>query len=202
MSLDYLTNIGLKQIVEIIVGILLIVSALVEWNKKLPFQPISSFISWVGKNLMKNFIDDIDARFDGIDLKFDEINSKFKGVNDTFEKLEKTHKKISDDLEKTTKESNIAIKELGKMVDERFKEHKKEADEKEAKRLRAGIISFSDSCRVKDRHTKKHFENIFRDYDDYIAYCSKHNIPNHYIEGEYEYIQSVYQKCLRENSFL
>ena len=106
------------------------------------------------------------------------------------------------DLKKETKANNEAIIELSKKVDKKFNEQQRQADEKEAKRLRASIISFSDSCRIHDKHTKTHFENVMRDYDDYMAYCDKHNLENHFIEGEKQYIESVYQECLRENKFL
>ena len=105
-------------------------------------------------------------------------------------------------IEQQQKANNDAIIELDKKVERKFSEQQKEADEKEAKRLRASIISFSDSCRVHEKHTKNHFENIMRDYDDYMVYCDKHNLENHFIEGEKQYIESVYQECLRENKFL
>ena len=83
-----------------------------------------------------------------------------------------------------------------------FKEKQKDDDEKEAKRLRAKIIEFADSCRVGDHHTQNHFENVFRDYSDYMNYCDTHDIPNHFIDTEYAYIQEVYTECLKENKFL
>lgn len=115
------------------------------------------------------------------------------------------NKSVLDRLEKveqTTKANNEAITELDKKMEKKFEESQKEADEKEAKRLRASIISFADTCRVGQHHTQNHFENIFRDYSDYVAYCDKHDIPNHYIDEEFKYIQGIYQECLKENKFL
>lgn len=98
--------------------------------------------------------------------------------------------------------NNEAITELNKKVDNKFREKQEDDDTKEAKRLRARIIEFSDSCRIGNHHTKTHFENVMRDYSDYAQLCEIHNIPNHYIDSEYHYIEGIYQKCLRENSFL
>ena len=106
------------------------------------------------------------------------------------------------DLKKETKANNEAIIELDKKVDKKFKEKQKDDDEKEAKRLRAKIIEFADRCRVGDHHTQNHFENVFRDYSDYMDYCRIHEIPNHFIDTEYAYIQEVYTECLKENKFL
>lgn len=106
------------------------------------------------------------------------------------------------ELERQTKENNQAIINLDNKVERKFKEKQRDDDEKEAKRLRANIISFSDACRVKVHHTKTHFENVFRDIDDYNNYCETHDIPNHYIEAEIRYIEDTYKQCLRENKFL
>lgn len=105
-------------------------------------------------------------------------------------------------LAEQTKANTEAIIELDKKVEKRFDENQKKADEKEAKRLRASIICFSDACRTNVLHSKTHFENIFRDIDDYNYYCIRHNIPNHYIEGEVAFITEVYEKVLRENKFV
>lgn len=105
-------------------------------------------------------------------------------------------------IEEQQKANNEAIIELDKKVDRKFEEKQKDDDEKEAKRLRANIIQFADSCRVDEKHTQTHFENVMRDYSDYITYCEKHDIPNHYIDSEYKYIEGIYQECLRENKFI
>lgn len=105
-------------------------------------------------------------------------------------------------IEQQQKANNEAIIELDKKVEIKFKEKQEDDDTKEAKRLRARIIEFADSCRVGNHHTQNHFENIMRDYSDYMDYCSKHDIPNHFIDSEYKYIEDIYQECLRENKFL
>ena len=48
-----------------------------------------------------------------------------------------------------------------------------EADTKEAKRLRADIISYADSCMMGQRHTQSQFEEFFRKVGDYNSYCKK-----------------------------
>ena len=118
-------------------------------------------------------------------------------------------KALNSDLKKKLCELEIrqdanteAIKELKKDMEQKFKENSADADTKEAKRLRSRIIEFADSCRVHQKHTKTAFENIMRDYDDYMDYCEKHDIPNHFIDAEYEYIKSVYSQCQEENKFI
>ena len=114
-----------------------------------------------------------------------------KGID---EKIERLNKQIQD----TAK----AVEDLHNEMEHRFDENEKHDDDKEMKRLRASIIQFSDDCGRHIHHTKVHFENIFRDIDDYKRYCEKHNFPNHFIDGEVAYISSVYKQCLEENRFL
>lgn len=107
-----------------------------------------------------------------------------------------------DDLEEKQSANTEAIIELEKKMDKKFEEQKQDSDEKEAQRLRESIICFADSCRCGNSHTQTHYENVMRDYDKYKAYCIKHNIPNHYIDSDYRYIEDLYQHRLRNNDFL
>ena len=107
-----------------------------------------------------------------------------------------------ENIEQQQMANNKAIIELNRKVEQKFEEKQKDDDEKEAKRLRENIISFADSCRVGNHHTQNHFENVMRDYSDYEDYCKKHDIPNHFIDSEYKYIERIYQECLAEDKFL
>lgn len=106
------------------------------------------------------------------------------------------------ELEKQQKINNKNIEKLEIKMEQKFKEKQHDDDEKEAKRLRSHIISFADSCRTGQLHTQVSFQNIFRDYSDYVSYCELNDIPNHFIDSEYTYINEIYQKCLKENKFL
>ena len=107
-----------------------------------------------------------------------------------------------ENIDEQNKANSNAIKELSDKVDSKFSENDKRSDEKEAKRLRASIISFADSCRIGNKHTQNHFENVFRDCSDYMEYCEKYNIPNHFVEADMKYITEVYDHCLKENKFV
>ena len=112
----------------------------------------------------------------------------------------KLNKVILDDLEELknqTEENKRAIEALNLKVDEQGIE----ADTKEAKRLRADIISYADSCMMGQRHTQSQFEEFFRKVGDYNSYCKKRNIPNHFIDSEVEYVRGVFDECAREHKF-
>lgn len=107
-----------------------------------------------------------------------------------------------ENLDRQVKDTNKAVQGLREDMERKFDEKQRNDDEKEMKRLRADIISFSDDCGRHTHHTKVHFENIFRVIDDYNKLCEEHNFPNHFIDGEVEYIKSVYEECLKDNKFL
>ena len=107
-----------------------------------------------------------------------------------------------DEIEKATRYNRSSIDKLRKDMDVEFLKISEEAANKEAERLRSKIIEFADSCRVGTKHTQNHFENIFREITSYYDYCSRHKISNHFIDEEHTFIREVYQKCIRENSFL
>lgn len=161
-----LENMTVRDLINTIVGIMAVVTLVIEFTKKLPWKPLTHIVEWFGSTLTHK-----------LDEKVELLTTQ-------------------------TKANNEAIIKLDEKVDRQFLENQKEQDEKEAKRLRASIICFSDSCRIDTQHSKSHFENIFRDIDDYKTYCEKHDIPNHFIDGEVAYITEVYEHVLKENKFV
>lgn len=107
-----------------------------------------------------------------------------------------------DEVERQQDTLKEAVNMLRVDMERRFNESATAADTKEAKLLRSRIIEFADNCRVHQKHTKTAFENILRDYDDYVNYCRKRNIPNHFIDAEFEYIKDVFTECQEENKFI
>lgn len=75
-------------------------------------------------------------------------------------------------------------------------------DEKEVRRLRTSIFDFANSCRNNRRHTKDEFENIIRDYEDYMKLIDKRGLTNGFLEKEYDYILEIFHECQIKNSFL
>lgn len=161
-----ISNITLKQVFDFIVGVIAVLSVIVEFSRKISFRPWSFILSYLGKA----------------------INSDLKEKLDEVERQQNTLKE--------------AVNALGEDMEKRFNESATAADKKEAKLLRSRIIEFADNCRIHQKHTKTAFENITRDYDDYMEYCRKRNIPNHFIDAEFAYIREVYAQCQEENKFI
>lgn len=96
------------------------------------------------------------------------------------------------------KDIKVDLKSIHKEIDSMREEN----DKNEARRLRANILDFANSCRNDRKHTKDEFENIARDYDDYMAIIEKRSIKNGFLKAEYEYIEDIFHQCQRENKFL
>ena len=76
-------------------------------------------------------------------------------------------------------------------------------DEREAIACRIRILRFGEEIMRNIRHTKEHFNQILTDIKYYEDYCEAHpGFRNNIAAATIEMIKSVYQKCLRENSFL
>lgn len=157
--------------VTVIIGIL---SIFIEKSKKLPFNPWTKLFQWIGSKANEP------------------VYQRLEALDEQDKQTKELIKEIRDDY----KEAISSIKED---YNKRIDKLEYEADNKEVKRLRSNIICFADSCRIGTVHTKQHFENIFRDYDDYLAYCKNRDFTNHFIDSEIDYIKSAYTKYSEEN---
>lgn len=172
--------------IAIILGI---ISVIVEKSKKLPFNPWSKLFNWIGSKANES----ISKRLDGIE----------KAQTERLDNLEKQYKQTTDLINEIKTDYISSVSAIKDEFNSRIDKLEYDADEKEMKRLRSNILCFADACRTKsDSYTKQHFENIFRDYDDYLSYCENRNFKNHFIDGEIDYIKSVYTDYSNNNKFL
>ena len=78
-----------------------------------------------------------------------------------------------------------------------------ESEEREAITCRSRILHFGDEIMHGKEHTKEHFDQMLSDIDYYEKYCEEHkDFKNSIAAATIERIRAVYQKCIKENSFL
>ncbi len=78
-----------------------------------------------------------------------------------------------------------------------------ESEEREAITCRSRILHFGDEILHGKEHTKEHFDQILADVDYYEKYCDENrDFKNSIAVATIERIRAVYQKCIKENSFL
>lgn len=81
--------------------------------------------------------------------------------------------------------------------------HIKADAENDAKQARRRIISFSDECRRGVMHSSEHFDNVLEDITFYRQYCADHpKFRNEKAAHSIKYVEEVYEKANRENSFI
>lgn len=75
-------------------------------------------------------------------------------------------------------------------------------DQNEIDRLRWEILDFSNSCQNGRRHTREEFDHIIRMHEKYESILKRRNESNGQVDMAYDYIKTLYQKCLIERDFL
>ena len=75
-------------------------------------------------------------------------------------------------------------------------------DQNEIDRLRWEILDFSNSCQNGRRHTREEFDHIIKMHEKYESILTRRNESNGQVDMAYDYIKTLYQKCLIERDFL
>ena len=75
-------------------------------------------------------------------------------------------------------------------------------DNNEIDRIRHKILDFSNTCRNNRKHTREEFLHIIALNEKYHKILDERGETNGQIDIEYDYIESIYRKCLENNSFL
>ena len=94
------------------------------------------------------------------------------------------------------------IAKVGKLEDDIEAMHAG-MDEKAARDARSDILRFGDELRLGIKHSKEAFDNILVAINEYDEYCQEHpKFKNRMTDITKRYIEDIYDKCLRENTFL
>lgn len=92
--------------------------------------------------------------------------------------------------------------QIGK-VNTTLDSHIKADAENDAKQARRRIIVFSDECRRDILHSSEHFDDVLEDITFYRHYCETHpGFKNEKAAHSIKYVEEVYDKAKRENSFI
>lgn len=83
-----------------------------------------------------------------------------------------------------------------------FLEFKKESEEKTADRMRWDILSFANSCRRGQAHSKDEWWHAISQIKEYRNYTERKGIVNGVIEEDSEYLLELYHERNLKNDFL
>lgn len=177
---------------------------------KIELDPVGAIIGWIGKSLTKDVRKDVAELKRDTELKFAEVKTdreaKIEELKSDYEK------KISDlrvDLDSFEERTNANIGEIKtgttyncEVLKTRLMEMEKSNDMQTVRQIKAHVLDFANSCLNKRKHTKKDFDNIIKENEEYEALVAKYNLKNDVYAEDYSYIMKVYHKCQDENSFL
>ena len=184
-----LQNVGWSIII-----ILFLLSCFFKIVKK-EIDPLGWVIGFFGKALTKDVLKDIkelkattDSRITDLDTKLTDL----RGDLDDFETRTK------DEMKKiqvgTTANCSLLKKRLGQI--------EKSNDLQTLRQIKAHVLDFANSCLNGRKHTKKDFENILKENEEYERLCKKYKLRNNVYTEDYAYIMKIYHKCQENNSFL
>ena len=190
--------------------ILLFIISSVFKVTKYDIDPVGWILGWFGRLLTK------DIRKDVADLRA-ETNQKFTDIkNDRNSKIEELkqdyNRQISElrtDLDGFETSTNESITEMKNgtfanctMLKARLDEMEKSNDMQTIRQIKAHVLDFANSCLNHRRHTKKDFDNIIKENEEYEALVKKYGLKNDVYAEDYQYVIKIYHKCQDEDSFL
>mgnify|MGYP003571266035 CR=1 FL=1 len=197
-------NVGWSVII-----ILFVLSGIFKVTKR-DIDPLGWVINWFGRALTK------DVRKDVADLKAD-TELKFAEVKtDRAAKIEELKSDynnkiiaLQSDLDGFEKATNSSITDMKEgtfanciMLKARLDEMEKSNDMQTIRQIKAHVLDFANSCYNKRKHTKKDFDNIVKENEEYEELVSKYGMKNDVYTEDFHYIMKVYHKCQDEDSFL
>ena len=103
----------------------------------------------------------------------------------------------------TVKTEMSDVKKEVQVIKKDVTDIREEAKEREATNRRTRILEFGDEIRHGVNYSKEHFDQVLLDITEYENYCDGHpGYMNNVAKATIEQIETVYQKCLLEDSFL
>ena len=115
-------------------------------------------------------------------------------------KMYKTH--AWEAAEKTEKAVASMAGQIGE-IKTTLQTHIENDGENDARQARRRIISFSDECRRKVKHSEEHFDNVLEDITFYRQYCDTHpKFKNEKAEQSIAFVLEVSAACKRNNDYI
>ena len=88
------------------------------------------------------------------------------------------------------------------VIEEKLDEHIRDSSEERIRKIRADILDFGNACMNGRPHTKEEFEFVISECDAYEKHIEKLQIRNGVATATIKEIRRLYEKHLRENTFL
>lgn len=185
----------ISQNIPLTVLIVFLILSLFFKIAKIEINPLGWLLGLLGKSLTK-------------DLKKTVLELK----DDTNEKIDDTNNKIADlrsDLDAFEERTNSSINEMRsgtntncELLKTRLDQMEKSNDMQTVRQIKAHVLDFANSCLNHRKHTKKDFDNIIKENEEYEALVKKYSLKNDVYKEDFAYIMKVYHSCQDKDNFL
>ena len=179
--------------------VLIVITGVFEFSK-IKVNPWS----WMFKTIKTKMTEDIQRDNDSIHKENADINKRLDEViyikSEHYKEIVQWRNDINEvvkGLENVNSKVAEAIDGLNEKLDEMYQGQ----DENEMVRLRWEILSFADSCRGGNKHSKDAFHHIIESNDKYHRIIEKRSFVNGVIDAEMEYILDTYRECRESDDF-
>lgn len=177
---------------------------------KIEIDPFGWLISLIGKALTKDVRKDISELKESTNRKFEDVQkdrqSKIAELKSDYDKKISDLREDLDNFELKAREKMTQIREEShtncESVTVRLDEMQRSNDMQTVRQIKAHVLEFANSCLNKVKHTKKDFDNIIAENQEYEMLVQKYHLVNDVYTEDFNYIMKIYHKCLEENSFL
>lgn len=173
---------------------------------KIEVNPIGWILGKLGNSLTKDvrndislFKEDTDKKFKDIKDQRDEAMEEYdKKITDLRNDLDEFELRAKNGIIQNRDDCNLNYDKLSSRIDEMQKSN----DMQTVRQIKQHVFEFANSCMNKVKHTKKDFDNIISENQDYESYVEKYGLVNDVYTEDYEFIMKIYHICQENNSFL
>lgn len=188
---------------------LFILSSIFKIAKK-EIDPLGWVIGWFGKAFTKDVRKDVADLKDETQRKFDEIKiDRAASIQELKTDYNEKISELRSDLDAFETKTNDSITEMKQgtsvnceILKNRLDMMEKSNDMQTVRQIKAHVLDFANSCLNHRKHTKKDFDNIIKENEDYEEFVRKYNLTNDVYKEDFSYIMKIYHKCQDEDSFL
>ena len=185
--------------------ILFLLSCFFKLTKK-EIDPLGWVLSLIGKALTKDVRKDISDLKIETEKKFEEIktetDNKIETIRIDIDRFEDSTNQIVASVNDNVSNIATATTKGNKLLKDRLDKMEKSNDMQTVRQIKAHVLDFANSCLNKHRHTKKDFDNIIKENEEYEKMVKKYRLKNDVYKEDFDFIMKVYHKCLEEGSFL
>lgn len=155
---------------------------------KTEINPLGWLLGLLGNAMTK------DLKKAVVDLKTD-TNASISELRTDLDAFEERTKTSISEMKSGTEQNYETLKS-------RISDMELSNDMQTVRQIKAHVLDFANSCLNHRKHTKKDFDNIIKENEEYESLCEKHHLKNDVYKEDFAYIMKIYHQCQDKDNFL